>query len=97
VLRQDYFAGFRSVLPQGIGPKGLDAPGHLGSGLGKPGPHGRRHIIHEDTLLAQADFLQYLLEIFYSSFGVQITFQVMAVAFQSTGHHHAVYAPLKGV
>ena len=63
--------------------------------LGKLHAHRGRYIDHFDPLGSQADLIEELLGIFHSPFCVEITFQVMAIAFQSTGHHDPVSAILE--
>ncbi len=48
-------------------------------------------------LRLKPDLLKQRLDASYPAFGVGITFQVMAVAGQSTGDKHAVNAFLEGV
>jgi hypothetical protein len=46
---------------------------------------------------AEADLIQQLGDVFDSALCGDITFQVMAIPWQSTGDHYAVNPPLKGV
>ncbi len=57
--------------------------------------HRRRQIDHLDAAALQSDLFQQFLRIFHSPAGVEITFQVMTFAFQSTRHQHAVGAVLE--
>jgi hypothetical protein len=70
---------------------------HLGGILGKLRSHGRRQIEHLDALRLQTDLTQQFFNSLHSSFGVEITFQVMTVTGQSPGRHHPVDSPLEGV
>jgi hypothetical protein len=54
--------------------------------------HCRRHVKHAYTLWFQANVFQQFLYPFYSPSGFGITVQVMAIAGQSTGCHHAIDA-----
>ncbi len=45
---------------------------------------------HFDTLPADSDLVEQVLNVFHSAFGVGITFQVMTCSFQSTRNHDAV-------
>jgi hypothetical protein len=71
--------------------------GHLDRILGKLGTHRRGNIEHFDPLRLQTDLGQQFPDRVYSSFSVEITFQVMAVAGQSPGRHNPVDASLEGV
>ena len=62
---------------------------------GKLAAHRRRQIDHLDAAALQSDLLQQVLRVFNSPAGVEITFQVMTFAFQSTRHQHAVGAVLE--
>jgi hypothetical protein len=75
----------------------FDLGRHLGGGKGKLTAHRRRDVDHLNTLPLQADLSQQLADVFDSSTGVDITILVMTITLQSTGHHHAVGAILKGV
>jgi len=57
--------------------------------------HCRRNIHHLKTLFLKSDFFEQAVNLCYSSFCVEITFQVMTVAFQSTGDHYTVSAILE--
>lgn len=75
----------------------LDLSRQLGCGPGKLPSHGGGDVDHLESSALKADFLQQLARVFDSPSGVQITFQVMTIALQSTGHHYAVSAALKGI
>ena len=85
----------RHILAKWIRPDALDLGRQLGGRKGKLPAHGRGQVDHLDTLLFQADALEQLADVFDSPARVEITFQVMAIAFQSAGHHHAVGAIFK--
>ena len=68
---------------------------HLGRRDGELAAHGRREVEHLDALPFQTDLFQQLGNVFHSPFGIEITFQVMTIAFQSTCNHHAVRAVLE--
>jgi hypothetical protein len=70
---------------------------HLGGDFGKPYTHSRGEIVHLHTLTAEADLIQQSSDVLNSAFSRYITFQVMAISFQSTGDHHAVNPSLEGV
>jgi hypothetical protein len=59
--------------------------------------HCRRQIHHHNTLTSQPDLIEQTRDVLCPSLGVDITLQVMTIALQSAGHHHAVYALLEGV
>ena len=73
----------------------LDLCRQLRNRKGKLAAHRRRQIDHLDAAALQSDLLQQLLRVFNSPAGVEITFQVMAFAFQSTRHQHTVGAVLE--
>ena len=75
----------------------LDFGRHFGGGKGKLTAHRRRDVDHLHAPPIQANLSQELAYVFDSSAGVEITILVMTVTLQSTGHHHAVGAVLKGV
>jgi hypothetical protein len=86
---------FRTVQAQRIRPHVFDLFRQFRRRPCKLAAHGRRQIDHLHALTLQTDLLQQLPGVFHAAAGVEITFQVMAVAFQSTRHHHAVGAILK--
>ena len=59
--------------------------------------HGRGHVEHLHPFRLQPNLRQQLLDSLYPPAGAGITFQVMAIAGQSTGHHQAVGPALEGV
>jgi hypothetical protein len=67
----------------------------LDGDFGKARAHGRREIIHLYALAIKPDLVQQTGNILDAALGDDITFQVMAVSFQSTGYQHAVGPPLK--
>jgi hypothetical protein len=85
----------RAVEPERIGAQALNLRGQFGGRPRELPAHSRRQIDHLNTATFQTDLFQQLLRVFNSPAGVEITFQVMAVAFQSTRHQHAVGAILK--
>ena len=74
----------------------LDLGRQLRDREGELTAHRRRQIDHLDAAALQSDLLQQLLRVFDSPAGVEITFQVMTFAFQSTRHQHTVGAVLEG-
>jgi hypothetical protein len=84
-----------AVLAKWVWPQALDFGGQLGGGKGELPTHSRGQIDHLDALPIQSDALEQLADVFDSSFGFEITFQVMTIAFQSACHHHAIGAVLK--
>ena len=85
----------RCIFAKWVWPQALDFGRQLGGGEGKLAAHGRGQVDHLDALPFQPDALEQLANVFDSSFGFEITFQVMTVAFQSAGYHHAVGAVLE--
>ena len=86
-------AAFRlHPLRQGIRPQLLDLGRQLGDRERELAAHRRRQIDHLHTAALQSDLLQQILRIFNSPAGIEITFQVMTFAFQSTRHQHAIGA-----
>ena len=85
----------RCIFAKWVWPQALDFGRQLGGGEGKLAAHGRGQVDHLDTLFLQANLLEEFADVFDSPPGVEITFQVMTVAFQSAGHHHAVGAVLE--
>lgn len=74
------------------------SPDFFGEFSGRPGElaaHGRRKVNQLDSTSLQTDLCQNLLGVFNSPAGVEITFQVMAVALQSTCYHNAIGAILE--
>jgi hypothetical protein len=67
---------------------------HLIGRFDKSGRHRRRHIKHMDPFRFQADLFQNFFSPTDPAFGIGITYQVMAVAGQSTRDHDAVDALL---
>jgi len=59
------------------------------------GTHGCGYIDHLKTLLIKPDFFEQGLNKLNSPPSIEITFQVMTIAFQSTGHHHTISAILE--
>ena len=57
--------------------------------------HRRRNIHHLKTLFLKSDFFEQAVDLCHSPACIEITFQVMTVAFQSTGDHHTVCAILE--
>ncbi len=49
-------------------------------------------MVHLQTIGSQSDLVQQVLGVLDPAFRSQITFQVMAITDQSTGHHHPVSA-----
>jgi hypothetical protein len=86
-----------SSPPQGAGTQLFNFGRHLGGGKGELTTHRRRDVDHLNAPPLETDLFQELAHVFDSSTGVDITILVMTVALQSTGHHHAVGAVLKGV
>ena len=72
----------------------LDLCRQLRNRKGKLAAHRRRQIDHLDAAALQSDLLQQILGVFNSPASVEITFQVMTFAFQSTRHQHAIGAAL---
>jgi hypothetical protein len=62
----------------------------LGCFQGKLTAHGCRDIDHLYPITFQSNFFNFLFNEFYSSSGLEITFQVMAVARQSARYQNAV-------
>jgi hypothetical protein len=58
--------------------------------------HGRRKVDHPQTLALEPDLLQQLTPVFHPALCVYITFQVMAIAGQSTRDQDAVGALFEG-
>jgi hypothetical protein len=83
------------VIPQWVRPELLDLRGQLGDRERELAAHRRRQVDHLDAAALQSDLLQQFLRVFNSPAGVEITFQVMTFAFQSTRHQHAVGAVLE--
>jgi hypothetical protein len=79
-----------------VGPHGSDALGHLRGDLGEAGPLGAGEVEHLQAAAAEADLVQNSLDVPYSAFGANVTFQVMAGALQSAGHEDAVGAIFEG-
>ncbi len=69
----------------------------LGAVLCELWPFSRGQVEHLHALAAQPDLIQQTCGLLDSSLCVDITFQVMAVAVQSAGHHHAVGAVLERI
>jgi hypothetical protein len=69
----------------------------LGAVLCELWTFGRGQVEHLHALAAQTDLIQQTGDLLDSAFCVDITFQVMAVAVQSAGHHHAVGAVLERI
>lgn len=91
---------FRPILSllvnfQRIRTKRPDFFSHQIGFLGKLTTHRSRNINHFYTVAFQSNFLKSQFDGVYSSFCLEITFQVMAVARQSTCHHHTISAILK--
>ncbi len=82
----------RSVhpFPQGIWSQFLHLLHHLFRRLGKLPCHRRGEIEHLHTFGFQPDAAQHFLHVRHPAFGIEITFQVMTIAGQSTCHHDAV-------
>ena len=74
----------------------LDLLRQFGDRECKLAAHRRGQIDHLHAAALQSDLLQQLLRVFNSPAGVEITFQVMTFAFQSTRYQHAVGAVLEG-
>ena len=85
----------RRILAKWVRSDALDFSRQLGGGKGKLPAHRRGQVDHLDALLLQANILEQLANVFDSPARFEITFQVMTIAFQSAGHHHAVGAILK--
>jgi hypothetical protein len=68
---------------------------HLPGGFGKTLPHRRRQVDQLKPLIIQPDLRQQFLRVCYSPSGIEITFQVMAIALQSTRDHHPVCTVLE--
>jgi hypothetical protein len=77
-------------MPERIRPHRTHLVRKLGTILSKLCALRRRQIKHLHALTTQPDLIQQLLSVLHSAFCVEITFQVMTLAFQSTGHHHTV-------
>jgi hypothetical protein len=82
---------------QWVGSQRANLVRKFGAELGKLGPLSGRQIEHLHSLAAQPDLIQQPLGVFDSAFGVEITFQVMALALQSAGDHHTIGAVFKGI
>jgi len=82
---------------QRAGAQLLDLFCKIGSQLGKLAAHGRRYVKHLNALDFQADLFQQFPGVFHSSFGVVITFQVMAVSWQSASYHYTIHSIFQGV
>ena len=82
-------------LAKWVRPQALDLGSQLGCGKSELAAHGRGQVDHLDALPLQADTLEQLANVFNSSAGLEITFQVMTIAFQSARHHHAIGAVLE--
>jgi hypothetical protein len=82
-------------LAKWVWPQALDFGSQLGGGKGELTAHRRGQVDHLDASLFQSNLLEQLANVFDSSAGFEITFQVMTIAFQSAGHHHAIGAVLK--
>lgn len=83
------------ALPQRVRAQAAYTLGHLSTYLCKVRALGGGEEEHVQSLLFEADLLQQSLYIIYAALGSQITFQVMAGAFQSTSDEDAIHAPLE--
>jgi hypothetical protein len=85
------------LLAQWAWPQFGDLGRKLDAVVGELWPFGRGQVEHLHALAAQPDLVQQTGDLLDSAFCVDITFQVMAVAVQSAGHHHAVSAVLERI
>jgi len=85
------------AAPKRAGAEFLDFLRNPRSVIGKLRPHRRGQVDHLQALGFEADFLDQAACVSNPSFCVGITFQVMAVAGQSTGDEHAVGPIFKSV
>jgi len=83
------------AIPQRARPEFARPLGHLIGGLGELRPHRGRHIEHFEAFGLEARFLEKLLRVLNSFFRAQISFQEMALAFQSPGDENRVGPLLK--
>ena len=83
------------TIPQWIRSHLLDLGRQLRDRESELAAHRRRQIDHLDAAALQSDLFHQLLRVFHSPSGVEITFQVMTFAFQSTRYQHAVGAVLE--
>jgi hypothetical protein len=65
--------------------------------LGELRPHGGGQIRHTDPRSPQPNLVEQVGKVLDPALGVEITFQVMTIAFQSTGHQHPIRATFEGV
>jgi hypothetical protein len=70
---------------------------HLGCFQGKLRSHGSGYVDHFHALTFQPDLLDLFLNKLNSSSGLEITFQVMAVAGQSACHQNTIRTILQGL
>ncbi len=84
------------VIPQWIRAHLFDLRRQLRDRKCELAAHRRRQIDHLDAAALQSNLLQQVLCVFDSPSSVEITFQVMTFAFQSTCDQHAVRTVLEG-
>jgi len=82
---------------EGIWPQLPDFFGVFNSILCELASHGCRDIYHPHPVTVYPNPFQQLLNMIYSSLRLEITFQVMAVARQSTRYQHTVCPCLQGI
>jgi hypothetical protein len=70
---------------------------HLSSDFGETRTHGRGQIEHLHPFTIEANLSQQTSDVFDPALRCYITFQVMAIPFQSASNHYAVHTPFKGV